>query len=270
MLNQIFEIVKPDFVVHLSGISSSQYAQKNCLETLITNGMSGAIICEIIERQQLKTRLISASSSEIYKGHGTYVVKEGDTHMNHLHPYSIAKTLAHNLVKMYREKGYHFSNAVFFTTESKDKGNQFLLNKVAEHAKKWNDQKWNDQKWNDCQPIQLGNLDSSRDILHVSDVANALVHIMKADLANDYLVCRNENVNIVDLVENVYRKFGIHLEKRGNQFFAGDQLVIETNPQLGCETVSHIHGLGVNLRSLGWSPKISVDQIVQEICESKK
>ena len=260
MLNHIFEIVKPDFIVHLAGISSSQYAQKNCLETLITNGMSAAIICEIIERQQLKTRLIAASSSEIYKGHGSYVVKEGDTHMNHLHPYSIAKTLAHNLVKMYREKGYHFSNAVFFTTESKDKGNQFLLNKVAEHAK----------KWNDCQPIQLGNLDSSRDILHVSDVANALVHIMKAELANDYLVCRNENVQIEDLVKTVYREFGIHLEKRGNQFFNGDQLVIETNPQLGCETVSHIQGLNINLRSLGWSPKISVDQIVQEICESKK
>jgi GDPmannose 4,6-dehydratase len=227
--------------------------------------MSAAIICEIIERQQLNTRLIAASSSEIYKGHGSYVVKEGDTHMNHLHPYSIAKTLAHNLVKMYREKGYHFSNAVIFTTESKDKGNQFLLNKVAEHA-----HKCNDHKCNDHQPIQLGNLDSSRDILHVSDVANALVHIMKAELANDYLVCRNENVKIQDLVENVYRQFGIHLEKRGNQFFNGDQLVIETNPKLGCESVSHIQGLSVNLRSLGWSPKISVDQIVHEICESKK
>ena len=93
---------------------------------------------------------------------------------------------------------------------------------------------------------------------------------MKAELANDYLVCRNENVQIQDLVKTVYREFGIHLEKRGNQFFNEDQLVIETNPQLGCETVSHIQGAGVNLRSLGWSPKISVDQIVQEICESKK
>jgi GDPmannose 4,6-dehydratase len=269
-LNNIFEIVKPDFIVHLAGISSSQYAQQNCLETLITNGMSTAVICEIIERQSLKTKLINASSSEIYKGHGTYIVKEGDTHMNHLHPYSIAKTLAHNLVKMYREKGYHFSNAVIFTTESKDKGNQFLLNKVAEHANKWNDQKCNDQNFSDCEPIHLGNLDSSRDILHVSDVANAVVHIMKAELANDYLVCRNENVNIQDLVKTVYREFGIHLEKRGNQFFNGDQLVIETDPLLGCETVSHIRGLGVNLRSLGWSPKISVDQIIEEICDSKK
>jgi GDP-D-mannose dehydratase len=260
MLNHIFEIVEPDFVVHLAGISSSQYAKENCLETLITNGMTTAVICEIIERQQLKTKLINASSSEIYKGHGTYVISEGDTHMNHLHPYSIAKTLAHNVVKMYRQNGFQFSNAVIFTTESKDKGAKFLLNKVAEHAS------------NGSNPIQLGNLDSSRDILHVSDVANALVHIMKQGHADDYLVCRNENVGIQDLVEKVYKNFGIHLEKRGTQFFdkSSNELVIETISQLGCENVCHIQGQGVHLRSLGWSPKISVDQIVQEICESKK
>lgn len=260
LLNHIFEIVEPDFVVHLAGISSSQYAKENCLETLIANGMTTAVICEIIERQQLKTKLINASSSEIYKGHGTYVISEGDTHMNHLHPYSIAKTLAHNVVKMYRQNGFQFSNAVIFTTESKDKGAKFLLNKVAEHAS------------NGSTPIQLGNLDSSRDILHVTDVANALVHIMKQGHADDYLVCRNENVGIQDLVEKVYKKFGIHLEKRGTQFFDREtnKLVIETNPQLGCENVCHIQGQGVHLRSLGWSPKISVDQMIQEICESKK
>ena len=263
IINDIFEIVKPDFVVHLAGISSSQYAKENCLETLITNGMTTAVICEIIERQQLKTKLINASSSEIYKGHGIYVVGENDTHMNHLHPYSIAKTLAHNVVKMYRQNGFDFMNAVIFTTEGKGKGTQFLLNKVAEHAAKYG------TKWNGTEPIQLGSLDSSRDILHVSDVANALVHIMKEGAANDYLVCRNENVGIQDLVEKVYANFGIHLEKRGTQFFDRETnaLVIETNPQLG---YCHIQGQGDSLRSLGWLPKISVDQIVQEICESKK
>jgi GDP-D-mannose dehydratase len=174
---------------------------------------------------------------------------------------------------MYRQNGFNFSNAVIFTTEGKDKGAKFLMNKVAEHASKWNDAKWNDAKWNDTKkkPIQLGNLDSSRDILHVSDVANALVHILKQDSADDYLVCRNENVGIRNLVEKVYKKFGIHLEKRGTQFFdrGTNELVIETNPQLGCEDICHIQGEGVKLRSLGWSPTISVDQIVHEICESK-
>jgi GDP-D-mannose dehydratase len=187
------------------------------------------------------------------------VVREDDANMYHLHPYSIAKTMAHNLVKMYRQQnGQDFSNAVIFTTESKNKGKQFLLNKVAEHAAKW-----------DGTPIHLGNLDSMRDILHVSDVANALVHIIRDPNANDYLVCRNESVKIQDLVEMVYRNFGIHLEKRGNQFFSEDKLVINISPDLGCESISNIKGVGQRLRSLGWSPKISVEDIVREISRGK-
>ena len=258
-INTLFEIVRPDIVVHLAGISGSIYAQKNCLETLITNGMSVAVICEIIVRQGINCKLINASSSEIYKGHQSYVVREDDANMYHLHPYSIAKTMAHNLVKMYRrQNGQDFSNAVIFTTESKNKGKQFLLNKVAEHAAKW-----------DGTPIHLGNLDSTRDILHVSDVANALVHIIRDTNANDYLVCRNESVKIQDLVEMVYRNFGIHLEKRGNQFFSEDKLVINISPELGCESISNIQGEGERLRSLGWSPKISVEDIVREISRGK-
>ena len=262
-MNSIFEIVKPDIIVHLAGISSSQYAKTHSLETLITNGMSTAVICDIIERHGLKTRLINASSSEIYKGHGTYTVKENDTHMNHLHPYSIAKTLGHNVVKMYRESGQNVSNAVIFTTESKNKGNQFLLNKVAEHAAKWKCSK---------EPIRLGNLDSSRDILHVSDVANALVHIIKADVSDDYLVCSNKNTGIEKMVNDVYGNFGIMLEKNENKYFEKEthDLVIETDPQLGCENVCHIQGANTKLLNLGWSQKVSVDQIVLEICESKK
>jgi GDPmannose 4,6-dehydratase len=260
-MNSIFEIVKPDIIVHLAGISSSQYAKNHSLETLITNGMSTAVICDIIERHGFKTRLINASSSEIYKGHGTYTVKENDTHMNHLHPYSIAKTLGHNVVKMYRESGQNVSNAVIFTTESKNKGNQFLLNKVAEHAAKWKGSK---------EPIRLGNLDSSRDILHVSDVANALVHIIKADVSDDYLVCSNHNTGIEKLVKDVYSNFGIMLEKNENKYFEKETLVIETDPQLGCENVCHIGGANTKLLNLGWNQKVSVDQIVLEICESKK
>lgn len=262
-MNSIFEIVKPDIIVHLAGISSSQYAKTHGLETLITNGMSTAVICDIIERHGLKTRLINASSSEIYKGHGIYTVKENDTHMNHLHPYSIAKTLGHNVVKMYRESGQNVSNAVIFTTESKNKGNQFLLNKVAEHAAKWKGSK---------EPIRLGNLDSSRDILHVSDVANALVHIIKDDVSDDYLVCSNKNIGIEKLVNDVYGNFGIMLEKNENKYFEKEthDLVIETDPQLGCENVCHIGGANTKLLNLGWSQKVLVDQIVSEICESKK
>lgn len=258
-INTVFEIVKPDVVFNLAGISNSNIAKKNYIETIITNGMSVVMICEIIERLGLKTKLIHASSSEIYKGHGTHTVVEDDTHMNHLHPYSIAKILAHNTVKMYRERGFDFINAVIFTTESKNKAGDFLLNKVANHARS-----------GATEPIKLGSLSSSRDILHVSDVASALIHIMDHDESRDYLVCRNENIEIETLVKSVYKYFNIFLEKRENNYYdSNGRLIIETDVQNGNEISCHIQGEGTRLRDLGWSPKMTITQIVEEICENK-
>ncbi len=246
-MDQIIASVRPDAIVHLAGISSSTYAGDHCLETLIANGMSTAVICDIIERHKLNTRFINASSSEIYKGHKYYIVNDDDTHMFNSHPYAIAKTLGHNVVKYYRENGYHFCNAILFTAESKDKGTNFLLNKVAEHVAN-----------NGLEPLRLGTLMSSRDVLHVSDVAQALHFIMRANEPNDYIVSRGANILISDLVEMIYTHFGYKYSSK----------LIETSHAL--EEECHIQGRGTRLASLGWAPTVSIKEIIREICEDKK
>jgi GDP-D-mannose dehydratase len=263
-VNNIFEIIKPDVVFNLAGISNSKLAKQNCLETCISNGMSVVMLCEMIRRLKPNTKLIHASSSEIYKGHLDYTVQEDDTHMNHLHPYSIAKTLAHNTVKMYRENGFQFSNATIFTTESKNKRGDFLLNKVAHHAISVK----HDISVNKGH-LRVGDLSSSRDILHVSDVARALICIMESSVSQDYLVCRNENVVVEDLVKRIYKNFGINLEKRDNNYVdvVSGNRILEIDSHMGNETIAcHIRGAGTKLRSLGWSPQITIEDIIHEIC----
>lgn len=245
-LDQIISTVRPDAIIHLAGISSSVYAGDHCLETLIANGMSTAVICDIIERHKLSTRFINASSSEMYKGHKYYIVTDDDTHMNHSHPFSIAKTMGHNLVKYYRENGYHFCNAIIFTAESKNKGTNFLLNKVAEHVAN-----------NGLEPLPLGMMASSRDILHVSDVAQALHFIMRANEPNDYIVSRGANILVSDLLEMIYSYYGYKYSSK----------LIDTSYYF--EEECHIQGRGTRLASLGWAPTVSIKEIIREICDDK-
>ena len=61
------------------------------------------ILCQLSNQEKHICKLFNASSSEIYKGHGTYVISEDDTHKYHIHPYSIAKSMGHDIVKYYRE-----------------------------------------------------------------------------------------------------------------------------------------------------------------------
>jgi GDP-D-mannose dehydratase len=118
----------------MASISSSQYAYNNPLETIKSNGLLTVKLCYIIHKHGWNTKLFNASSSEIYKGHVDYTVAEDDHNMYHSHPYSIAKTMGHNMVKFYRDTySLPFYNGVIFTTESPLKKPHFLLNKVKTH-----------------------------------------------------------------------------------------------------------------------------------------
>ena len=261
-LEHAMSIVKPDVVIHLASISSSHYAFNNPIETLNSNGLLTATLCDIIHRKGWSTRLFNASSSEIYKGHVDYIVKEDDRNMFHLHPYSIAKTMGHSMVEFYRNTyGLPFSNGVIFTTESRLKNSAFLLNKVASHIKAWNT--------GEQTALHVGNLDSYRSILHASDVANAIQLIASQEKGNSYLICNAESHQMYDLVVKLYLANGIELERSDNilrEKNTGLEVVIIQDKQLGFDSApTNIRGEATKLSALGWTPLMSVADILGEL-----
>jgi GDPmannose 4,6-dehydratase len=264
-LEDVLTIVKPDIIVHLASISSSQYAYKNPVETLKTNGLITAYLCDIIHRNGWTTKLFNASSSEIYKGHIDYKVEEGDSHMFHLHPYSIGKIMGHSMVDFYRTTyGLPFSNGIIFTTESPLKRPEFLLNKIASHARNWVIHK---------KPLIVGNLDSFRNILHASDVANAIKTIVSQENGDTYIICSEDSDKILDLVVKLYSISNVYLEKKDNILLEkGSYLpvVVIDKPPLGVDIVpTNIRSDPKKLKQLGWNPLISMDNILNEMINNK-
>jgi GDP-D-mannose dehydratase len=182
--------------------------------------------------------------------------------MYHLHPYSIAKTMGHNIVEFYR-KSYDlpFSNGVIFTTESSLKKPVFLLNKVASHIRDW--------KNGNKLPLQVGNLDSFRNILHASDVANAIYSIVSQEKGDSYLICSDESFKVIDLVVKLYSLSGIELEKKDyflSEKSTGLEVVCIEDKQLGFDSIpTNIGGDSIKLRKLGWEPLISIEDILGEL-----
>ena len=257
-LELVLDIIKPDVIVHLASISDSLTCFNNPILALQTNGMITVNICDIIHRKGLKTKLFHASSSDIYKGHINYTVKEDDTYMHHLHPYSIAKTMAHNIVDFYKTTyDLPFSNGILFTTESPLKSKDFLLNKVVKHAK------------NTKEVLALGNLDSYRNIIHSFDVATAIHLICKQDKGDNYIICNDESVKISDVVIDIYKTSGINVvydnqnivEKETNKIIA-----TTLSTRLG-DNVCNIKGCVTKLKNLGWKPTLNIKDIVKNITE---
>lgn len=251
-------MIQPDQLIHLAGISSSVEAFANVVETMEVNGPAVANICEIIHKRGWKTKLFNASSSEMYKGHVDVRIDDNTQKelgfMFHNHPYSIAKIMGHSTVDFYRNTyGLPFSNGILFTVESKHKKKHFLLNKVAEHCKRWTR--------NEREPIVLGPLDSYRNLIHASDVAKAIKLILEQEGGNTYVICGDESVKVEDLVFRLYSKGGIYSTD-------GEKIVIiDTETQSkGLDTVPvNIQGTASLLKGLGWKPEYSVDAILDEL-----
>jgi GDP-mannose 4,6-dehydratase len=256
ILENTLIILKPDVIVHMASISSSQYAYNNPLETIMSNGLLTVKLCYIIHKHGWNTKLFNASSSEIYKGHVNYTVTEDDNNMYHSHPYSIAKTIGHNMVKFYRETyNLPFSNGVIFTTESPLKKPHFLLNKVAKHIEEC---KTSDH----ITPLVVGDLNSYRNILHASDVANAIHLIISQENGDDYLICNTESHKVYDLVLQKYANAGIELEARGNILYkqcTDTQVVIIAHIYSGTDIQpTNIKGYPTKLLGIGWVPTKSI------------
>jgi len=262
-LQTTLETIKPDVIVHMASISSSQYAYNNPMETIMSNGLLTVKLCDIIHKHGWNTKLFNASSSEIYKGHVDYTVSEDDNNMYHSHPYSIAKTMGHNMVKFYRETyNLPFYNGVIFTTESPLKKPHFLLNKVAKHIQEC--------KANDIiTPLIVGDLNSYRNILHASDVANAIHKIITQEKGEDYLICNTESHKVYDLVLQLYANVGIELEQRENILYKKGtyiEVVKMENKYVGFDALpTNIQGYPTKLLNLGWTPIKSIYDILHDI-----
>ena len=225
--------------------NSNEFSEFNePIYTLELNGMTIANICDIIHKNKWNTKLFNASSSEIYKGHITYNITENDNNMFHNHPYSIAKIMGQSIVDFYRQTyNLPFSNGVIFTVESSLKKPVFLLNKISNHIKNWLDNK---------EPIILGNLDSCRNIIHSSDVANAIFYILEEKNGNNYLICNADSYKIIDLVKLLYSRANISLLKDNNIFYDSNTnlpvIIIQEN-QLSFESApTNITGTAINLK----------------------
>jgi len=260
-LEQLITSICPASIVHLASMTNTEDCENEPLKTIAINGLTTAYMCDIIVRNKLSCSLFHASSSENYKGRLDTVIEDNDTDFKPTTMYGIAKTYGHQLIDYYRQKhGVPFSNGIIFTTESPLRKSSFLLKKLRDHAKEWHRTK---------STLQLGSLDSFRNLSHASDIASAITYIIKEKTGNSYVLCNTQPMmQMEDIAIKIYAKNQITLVKEGNTFmdlathtpvftvgesFRGNPTKINGNPQA--------------ILKLGWKPMYSIDDIIQDICK---
>jgi len=208
------------------------------------------------------TRFYQASTSEMF-GDVMEVPQKETTPFNPCSPYGVAKVAAHMAVKNYRDSYDLFGCCgILFNHESPRRGYNFVTQKIVKEFQ-------NVFTQGTC--MELGNLDAKRDWGHAKDYVQAMWLMLQQDEPGDYVVASGEQHSVRDFVEAVARQYSKEVVWEGEGLsevgVIDGREVVRINPAFyrPCE-VNTLLGDPAKIRSLGWSPGFSFEELVKDMC----
>lgn len=242
--------IKPDLFFNMGAMSHVRVSFDTPEYTMDITG-TGVLRClEAIRKSSPHTKFLTASSSEMFGS--TSPPQNEETLFHPRSPYAIAKVAGYYTTINYREAyNLHSCNAISFNHESSRRGETFVTRKITRAATRI--------KMGLQDKLYLGNLDARRDWSHAADVADAMYKIITAPVPGDYVIASGEMRSVREFAELVFSKLDMDYKK-----------YVEFDPRyLRPSEVDALCGDSSKLRKeLGWSPKYTFDDLVNEMIES--
>ena len=211
-------------------------------------------------------RIYQASTSELYGGISDIPLTE-TTPFHPRSPYGVAKLYGYWIIKNYREAyGMHCSSGILFNHESERRGETFVTRKITQGLSRIS---VGLQK-----VLYLGNLNAKRDWGHAKDYVEAMWLMLQQDKPDDYVIATGEQYSVKDFINEAAPYFGFNLEwlGEGEDEIAIDKAtkktVIAIDPKYFRPTeVDSLLGDATKAKEiLGWEPKTSFKELVEEMC----
>jgi len=250
-LRRILEDVQPDEVYNLGAQSHVGVSFMQPEYTADTDALGALRLLEAIRDYQGRTgkelRFYQAGTSEMFGGSAP--PQSEATPFYPKSPYAAAKVMAHHLVVNYRESyGLHASNGILFNHESERRGETFVTRKITRAATRI--------KLGLQEKLYLGNLDAKRDWGHAQDYVEAMWLMLQQDEPGDYVIATGESRSVREFVQAVFGRLDLDWQAH-----------VELDPRyLRPAEVEFLQGDATKARRvLGWSPKVSFDQLVDRM-----
>jgi GDPmannose 4,6-dehydratase len=267
-LVRIIQLVKPDEIYNLG----AQSHVKVSFETPEYTGQVDALgTLRILESVRLlgmedSVRIYQASTSELY-GLVQEIPQRETTPFYPRSPYGVAKLYGYWIVKNYRESyGLHASSGILFNHESPRRGETFVTRKITRGLSSISTGKQD--------VLYLGNLNAKRDWGHAKDFVEAMWLMLQQDEPDDYVIATGEQYSVRQFVEEAAPYFNMNiawegegLDEVGCDTNTGKK-VIQVNPKYfrPAEVETLLGDATKAKEKLGWEPRISFKQLVEDMC----
>lgn len=270
--------IRPDEIYNLAAQSHVGVSFETPEYTANVDALGTLRILEAVRFLNMSshTRIYQASTSELFGK----VVESPQTEVTPFYPrspYGVAKLYAYWITVNYREAhGMFACNGILFNHESPRRGETFVTRKITRGLARVV------HGIESC--LYLGNLDAKRDWGHARDFVEMQWLMLQQNEPNDYVISTGQQFSIRWFVEKCCEHVGIKVEWQGHG--TEEKAVIVSSDHdyaaisVGREIVkvdaryfrpSEVQSLlGDSSRArfeLGWSPKTSVSELIDEMME---
>jgi len=213
-------------------------------------------------------RFYQASTSELYGK----IVEKPQTEKTPFYPrspYGVAKLYGFWITKNYREAyNMYACSGILFNHESPRRGHNFVTRKITIALGNIINGKQD--------KLILGNINSLRDWGHAKDYIEGMWLMLQQNKADDYVLSTNEYHSVREFVEKSFAIKGFDIKWKGEgvneigyDSNTGRELVFISEKYFRPAEVEELLGDSSKARNeLGWFPKISFQELVEEMVEN--
>ena len=269
-LTRIMQEVQPDEVYNLGAQSHVAVSFEAPEYTAQVDAIGTLRLLEAIRLLNLdkKTRFYQASTSELY-GLVQETPQKETTPFYPRSPYAVAKLYAYWTTVNYREAyGIYACNGILFNHESPRRGETFVTRKVTRALANIS------QGLEKC--LYIGNLDALRDWGHAKDSVEMQWLMLQQDKPEDFVIATGVQYTVREFINLSWSFFGKTirwegqgLDEKGYDSETGS-LIVAVNPRYfrPAEVETLLGDPSKAKEKLGWEPKITLEEMVQEMMEN--
>ena len=268
-LVHIVQKVQPDEIYNLAAQS---HVQVSFEEPEYTANSDALGVLRLLEAMRIlglekKTKFYQASTSELY-GLVQEVPQTEKTPFYPRSPYAVAKLYGYWIVVNYREAyGMYACNGILFNHESPLRGETFVTRKITRGLARI--------KVGLQDKLYIGNLNARRDWGHARDYVEMQWLMLQQEKPQDFVIATGQQYSVRDFIDRCAKRLEMKLTWQGSEKDeqAVDEfgrVIVAVDPRYfrPTEVETLLGDPGKAQRELGWTPRTSFEELVNEMVDA--